>query len=168
MGNIYGSAQETLDRVAERFGRVSVPRSSLPSRIRLQSPSNSVVPPCSTALDHRLRKAIRRHGHAHILFQIAFRVPCAPCPTLSLGTIKSNGPSAVKSCLGTVVYNSQMFRGGARLDDAVRHIADAFGIAPAVIRRDAVDLWQQGVLVEPIFSFSSAEERFPVALETAG
>ncbi len=63
---------------------------------------------------------------------------------------------------------AEMFRGGARLDDAVRHIADAFGIAPAVIRRDAVDLWQQGVLVEPIFSFSSAEERFPVALETAG
>ena len=58
MGNIYGNAQITLDREATRF--------------RLPSSSDSVVPPCSTALDHRLRKAIWRHGHAHILFQIAF------------------------------------------------------------------------------------------------
>ena len=71
-GIICDSAQITLDRVAERFGRVSVPGPSPPSRIRLQSPSNSVVPPCSTALDYRLGKATWRHGHAHILFQIDF------------------------------------------------------------------------------------------------
>ena len=57
-GIIYGNIQITLDHEAARF--------------RLQSSSDSGVPPCSTALDHRLHKAIWRHGHAHILFQIAF------------------------------------------------------------------------------------------------
>ncbi len=57
-GIIYGNAQITFDREAARF--------------RLPSSSDSVVPPCGTALDHRLRKAIWRHGHAHILFLIAF------------------------------------------------------------------------------------------------
>ncbi len=71
-GFIYNSAQIALDRVAERFDTAPLQVAPPASRIRSQSPSNSGVPPCSTALDHRLRKAIWRHGHAHILFHIAF------------------------------------------------------------------------------------------------
>ncbi len=63
---------------------------------------------------------------------------------------------------------AEAFRGGARLDDAVRRVAAAFGVAPHLMRRDAVDLWRQGVLVEPAFSFADAGEGAPATLETAG
>ncbi len=95
MGIIYGNAQTTLDREATQF--------------RLPSSSDSVVPPCGTALDDRLRKAIWRRGHAHILFQIAFsgliravkRVVVAEqlCP----GAVLPCHPSSLPTCFTNVV-----------------------------------------------------------------
>ena len=46
------------------------------------------------------------------------------------------------------------FRGGARIDEAAAGVARRFELAPGLVRKDAVALWNKGVLIETFFDFA--------------
>ena len=56
--------------------------------------------------------------------------------------------------LGHLPALAEAFRGGARVEDASRRISRRFGVDPRLARKDTADLWRQGVLIEPFFSFA--------------
>ena len=58
------------------------------------------------------------------------------------------------------------FRGGARWEEVAQRIARRFGIAPRLARKDTLELWRRGVLVESFFSFADVQE--PQAEAAAG
>ena len=59
--------------------------------------------------------------------------------------------------IGHLPALAEAFRGGAGVDAAAARIAGRFKLDPALARKDAVELWRKGVLIETFFDLADAD-----------